>query len=624
MRPLAILVAAVAALAAVEAPAPVWTGTPWSLPDPARSDHPQAAAAAALPTTYPDQSGLATRARLIADGLANEDLGKWRRGYFAGGDPGKYLPQAAMARLLKDPQDAVARQFLNDERSRRETYHFAAINWARLLPAFGGAVTPETLAAWSQNAAKYTDFIETKGTENHKAMVYTSTLVVPPLTVGERFGGLPKEQALQRKRAWLRDYVRGLYRYGMGEWDSSTYLMFCLHGMLNIYDFAPDAADRAWAAAALDWYAAGYALKYTDGVFCAPNQRGYAGKAAGSISDQTGWLWWGSSRQIPAEEAAGFRYAMHPATSSWRPNRVLTAIAQKRLAGLPAEQRNSKPNYWFGQSVEPKGNQYQESVLLDERYSLGCLWSGFGGQMTRLQLVARTPEGPVVFTGGSPVGRNDGDGSVQRGKYGDGNGRYDRTALVGSAVMCLTSLPADEPTDHAFVTVPAGASEPRQHGHWWLMQAGEVLVGVRPFTDGSVVEAVPAKDPKKPSELRIVRIPGRLTGFVLQVGTTAQHGNLTGFAASLDATSLDLSRLAEAREVAWTGLDRRSAVLRWQDEPAAAAVAIDGAPVDLAAWPFYGGPFVRCADGVLTVSDGREGYRVDTTGELPVWSAVQP
>jgi len=48
-------------------------------------------------------------------------------------------------------------------------------------------------------------------------------------------------------------------------------------------------------------------------------------------------------------------------------------------------------------------------------------------------------------------------------------------------------------------------------------------------------------------------------------------------------------------------------------------VSLDGAAIDQAGWPVYDGPFVRCRDGVLTVSDGSESFTIDATGDLPVY-----
>lgn len=62
--------------------------------------------------------------------------------------------------------------------------------------------------------------------------------VLPSYAATNRFSGLSTDQALLCAKQGLRDYVKFLYAHGQGEWDSSSYLMFDLHGMLNIYDFA--------------------------------------------------------------------------------------------------------------------------------------------------------------------------------------------------------------------------------------------------------------------------------------------------------------------------------------------------------------------------------------------------
>ena len=323
--------------------APV-AGAAWNLP--AAGDPPggSATAAASDPRTYPDAAGLDTRFTAIKQALATNDLGKWRRGYFAGGDPGKYLPGAAMARLLLDPGDPEAPKYLNDERSPKEHYHFAAVNWARMLPVFGDALTPGTRQVLQDQAARYGAYLEGTGTENHKVMWMTSANVLPSYLEDGRLAKRSKEAALADAKRQLRDYVKGLYAAGQGEWDSSTYLMFDLNGLLNVYDFAQDPETRLIARAALDWLVAGYALKYRDGVYTAPNQRGFAGGPAGSITDQTGWLWWGGNAKPSEEAMRNWLYTVHAGTSAWRPNRVLTRIARKEVTPLPVEQRNSKPN----------------------------------------------------------------------------------------------------------------------------------------------------------------------------------------------------------------------------------------------------------------------------------------
>jgi len=51
----------------------------------------------------------------------------------------------------------------------------------------------------------------------------------------------------------------------------------------------------------------------------------------------------------------------------------------------------------------------------------------------------------------------------------------------------------------------------------------------------------------------------------------------------------------------------------------AADVTIDGKTVDVNHWPVYGGPYVTCNKGVLTVNDGQHGFVVDFSGDMPVY-----
>lgn len=72
-------------------------------------------------------------------------------------------------------------------------------------------------------------------------MGYSTALVLPHYLDGDGIlGRMPKDAVLRKMKGWLRSYVKGLYAAGQGEWDSSTYLMFDVNGMLNVYDFSPD------------------------------------------------------------------------------------------------------------------------------------------------------------------------------------------------------------------------------------------------------------------------------------------------------------------------------------------------------------------------------------------------
>ncbi len=573
------------------------------------SVHPGAEAPAADPRTYPDGEGFEQRRQALLTALASNELAKWRRGYFSGGDPGKYLPGAAMAKLILDPDNAEARKFMNDVRSPKEHYHFAAINWVRFLPLFGAALTPETKRTLAAEAAKYSAYLAPSGTENHKTMNLFAACVLPEYLDGGRIAHKSRDAALAEAKDKLRAYVKGLYANGQGEWDSPTYMMFSLHGLLNIYDFSSDPEMRRIAAAGLDWFAAAYALKYRDGLFCGPNQRGYNDRAFDSIADMTGWLWW--SGDARPHNLASFYYAIHPATSSWRPNALLTNLARKALPGLPATQLNSKPNYWFGQSIPPVPGAYPESLHIGKDFSMSSIWRGFGSQINRFQLVASGENGPLALTGGHPRKSDHTGKKLDELTFRDGGGRYDQSAQDGPLYICLSNIPDDEPEKFTFVSLPEGVT-PENLGGRWVIRMGRAWVAVIPFTKTSELLEAGTAVPKAP---RLLRFPGSASGFAVVAADGDRFDSTRAFADWLASEyAFDLSQFQTALEVT---VRHGGRTLRARHD-ASGIAKTERFPVP-AAGAIYSGPFVNLKNSILTVSDGADSYSVHFTGDLPVY-----
>lgn len=589
----------------------------WNIPDPAKVEAPGAKLAPASdPRTYPDAAGFQQRSKLVIEGLATNDLANWRKGYFTGGDPGKYLPGPAMAMLLLNPNDPTARQYMNDDRSPKEHYHFAAVNWARFLPIFGEALTPETRKTLAASAATYTSYVAGQGTENHKVMWYTSGLVLPSYLEGGRIARLSAQQAVDKQKAWLRQYVKGLYMGGQGEWDSSTYLMFDVNGMLNIYDFGPDPECKLLAKAALDWYITSYALKYRDGVYCSPNQRGFATGAVEKIADQTGYIWWGSNKSLTAAQTRGFLYTIHSITSAYRPNKVITNLARKDLPTLPFEQRNSKPNYW-GVAGEPNPSAYHESVYTTADATIGALWNGHGSQVTRFMIVGESPNGGVVLTGGNPR-QSDHVGTKTGLGLHDGNGRYSQFAALGPVVVSMANCPADDTeANYSFVSLPDGNDGLKPVNGWWPIKVGKVVVGVRPLGGNAELGTGPAD--KKGHALPILKIPGNITGFVAVLADPAK------FAQQLAAIKIDDAAFARSMRVTVTG-PAGNLTMTFNPDRAGDAhgnrtpdVLINDKTVAFGNWPVFDGPYVQQKNGILSVNDGKDGFVVDFSGNAPIY-----
>ncbi len=590
----------------------------WELPDPATTKHPGAEQApASSPTTYADAEGFDARASLVVKAVADGGLEKWRTGYFSGGDPGKYLPGHAMAKLLLDPDDAEVARYMNDDRSFKEHYHFAAVNWARFLPIFGDPIlTDDTRQKLAQSAGNYDAYITGGGTENHRTMWWTSANVLPYYLEGGRLAKRDKARALAEAKQILRTYVSNLYDAGAGEWDSSTYTMFTLNGLMNIYDFSEDEESRLLAKAGLDLLVSAYALKYTDGVYAAPNQRGFAFQSHQSIADQTGYVWFGSNAPVDHEAARGYRYAIHAVTSAYRPNQVTTNLARKNVATLPATQHNRKANYWHGHNSEARLATH-ETVHLDTAFTMGSLWDGHASQHSRFQVVVPTDNGARTFTGGHPRKSDHTSKKIGLG-FADGTGRYIQSAQVGSTYIALAVAPEDEEARYTYFRFPDDV-EPQMLGDWHTFTAGKAVVAVRPVVGkGEVVE-----EQERNQTFKMLRFPGRVSGFVVEVLPAEPPDVL---ALRLEAAQLNADDLAGNLSLDYHSVAGQEIAFKFNPDPNGdnhgnrlATVAIDGEPMAMN-WPAaWGGPFMTLKDRVLKVNDGREGFVIDFTGDLPVY-----
>ncbi len=255
---------------------------------------------------------------------------------------------------------------------------------------------------------------------------------------------------------------------------------------------------------------------------------------------------------------------------------------------------------------------------------MGSLWDGHASQHTRFQIVARTDDAPLSFFAGHPR-RSDHTGKKIDLGYQDGTGRYVQSAQFDATYIVAAFIPEDDPADHVYFRYPAGhAPEPVAEGTW-AVRTPRALILLRPF-GGEAAIAPSAPHGKNQAEtIEIFQVRGRRVGMVIEVFDREDiPDDLPAWLAAHPAA--DTGAWADRGAIRYRMRDGRDIEFVFNPDPEGdrhgdrpARVAINGQPLDLD-WPWvWGGPLVRLENRILTVSDGRGGFVIDFTGDLPVY-----
>ena len=614
-----------------------------------------------------------------------------------GGDPLKRsLPPAAALIYLAprpvapDSPAATAIAYLSIPGNLRQNYHFAAVNWSRLLGLAGDRLPPAwhadfraAVAVYDENRKpsdgprEYQPMARTEnlvgrveehlgggGTENHKTMWRSAGLLYaqtfPP---GAKISGFSSADAEAHTTAVLTSFVRRLFTLGNGEYHSSSYYPHSYAAFVNLFDFSPRPETRAWAKAALDYYFATYGLKVFNGLHTGPQRRGWVEGAALAEMDAHLWVWAAGQpgyTTVPVA-AAKLITSLHQPTSSYRPDRVITALLAKQIP-LPFEARLNHPDYGMTTpGVQP------EYFYASPSFAFGSVQLDLvnnSAQQTTWSLNVRAPAGSLIFSGGQP-----------RWLGPEGHSPYDQWVQHRGALLLMSAPSADSradqryalgklegpksyaratafagPLDPAAPPSPAVLADPQQLAAYyeaartqaavWLhvprtatvhalpdgrfvVETAEAFVVITPFgaapfwLDGAAPGA-----PKAMAAYRALAVPmAPAAGFAIEAVERTQFAAL----ADLTGAKLEIDGLV-ARYRTLTGdtlrLDYQPAALRPRAEVNGTALDwknwADGAVVD--------SPYLKIKAGKMWISDTRTAYELDYTGAAPVWreSAASP
>jgi hypothetical protein len=346
------------------------------------------------------EEGFRGRVRILTDHTADQ----YNPPSFSIPDPEKFYWPKIMARFEKYGQEDSLSNIWIEQLKHRSPFHFTLVGMARLMSIYDQApALKNNKLLLLQNVFERSDSHNpwtSEGTENHLAMDRTSGYIFAQHALDFPYEFPDAHQKLELIKEWISQWSQKIFRYGTGEWNSSTYQTYHINGWLNLYDFADDPDVRQMARAVLDYYAAEMALHYSWGTYGGSEKRGRGAVDINvSASNYLCWLWFGSHYEGDSFLPQGSEYiqSMHAVTSTYRPPSQAVALAGKNFTS-PEWYQNSKPSYLFEEQSFVKQFYY-----IGKNFTLGTAVSPYGGwtgstyQLVNWKLIIKREDSPTPW-----------------------------------------------------------------------------------------------------------------------------------------------------------------------------------------------------------------------------------
>jgi hypothetical protein len=215
------------------------------------------------------------------------------------------------------------------------------------------------------------------GSENHHLMMTSSIWGVANI-----FKNLPeyknkklKDGTTMAQMAKLMDeYYKLFFREKamkglFTEVACAGYAKYTLNSMYNLYDFAEDKELKKLADMALNVYFADWAAEEINGVRGGSRHRAYPGRPSSYSSGSLGNHFFGLG------EASGHPAYMGPATTTWRPDRLITELALAQKARGTYESISRRPGLVkstaTGGSLSPDGGNLLRYTYHTPQFIMG-------------------------------------------------------------------------------------------------------------------------------------------------------------------------------------------------------------------------------------------------------------
>ena len=264
---------------------------------------------------------------------------------------------------------------------------------------------PEELKDLVRQRMTQFDYTQNGSTENHKLMFKTAGYLTAVAFPDWAQASATREHC----RATLYHMMDNMVRYGLKEFDSSTYGTFYITCMLSLYDHADEPEMRTRAQMTLEWLLVNFASEWLDGYFIASTLREYEFAVSPKLETSysiIGWLLFGGGPRPALEQHfdgkeiivnnEGF-FAPLAALTSYRVPDIIGHIARDRAqAYVNYESHDMNPasqlNYPWG---------FRKYTYINRSYGLTSHWDGtslgWSAQMRRWKLTWKSDAPASTF-----------------------------------------------------------------------------------------------------------------------------------------------------------------------------------------------------------------------------------
>jgi hypothetical protein len=422
-------------------------------------------------------------------------------------------------------------------------------------------------------------------TENHWLLYYTSLYLMaqlwPDEPGGEWYTGKSSAENLREAGGWIDSWVKLTTRRGQGEYDSPQYM-----------------------AMMLDYLIADYAAENLDGLYVSAHSRVYERallEKASATSTDFGWVLFGLGHHPQPVSGYVLYYLL---AGGYEPPEILQRIASDRSRPYTHYERKRTRNRWrffdelHGPVYKTTYVRREYAVASDQggvlqpiqQHSWGVTWSvpdarGVQNTFFTLHPYSEWHELQTYFTFGP-------DGAVEdiiksKPTYDSpdkllGGSPYEKILQDEDALIALYDIPRGTRFPHINGFYSKDLAEVTEDPSGWIFaRGGEALIACRPLQPYTW----------KPIDGGGRRLfsPFLRNGVIVQVAAAQEFGGIDSFRQAIRALPLEYN-LDSVPSVRFRSLRGRELRFLYGQPP-----AVDGKPLDYAAWPLFGGPFLEAA-----------------------------